>query len=285
NPLPPLQSPPELIKTVKEYIEQTKVVDLIDQPITTREKLKEIGENNGIYSGNFSQNIVQNYDQADIIVMQLVIDDGVKTRSNRRQILSPEFESVGVGCRQNSVYGTVCAIAHYNNDTNSVVIEPNSSDSNDEQKTENTETEEEKTSLIDPQNPPRTEHNTNTTSSGEEEKSDLTTATAPRNVLLREGILEDGDTTIASDGSLYDSYSLEGKAGESFIVSVESKEFDTFLAVSDADGNIIEQNDDMDDKNSNSRLRLVLPKDGTYQIIINSYDKEGRGKYTLTVNK
>ncbi len=102
---------------------------------------------------------------------------------------------------------------------------------------------------------------------------------------VERGALASGDNTVPDDGSFYDSYPLEGDAGESFIVSLESDEFDTFVAVMDAEGNILEQNDDISDDNSNSRLRVTLPDKGVYQVIVNAYDEGGTGSYVLTISR
>ncbi|WP_052055993.1 PPC domain-containing protein [Myxosarcina sp. GI1] len=102
---------------------------------------------------------------------------------------------------------------------------------------------------------------------------------------VERGALASGDKTVPDDGSFYDSYPLEGDAGESFIVSLESDEFDTFVAVMDAEGKILEQNDDISDDNSNSRLRVTLPDKGVYQVIVNAYDEGGTGSYVLTISR
>ena len=97
------------------------------------------------------------------------------------------------------------------------------------------------------------------------------------------GKLEEGDEVIPNDGSFYDSYPLDGSAGDSFVITLESKDFDTFLAVMDREGNIIEQNDDANEEESNSRLEITLPDSGTYSVIVNAYDSKGVGNYTLKV--
>lgn len=102
---------------------------------------------------------------------------------------------------------------------------------------------------------------------------------------VERGTLEAGDKTIPDDGSFYDSYPLEGQAGDSFIISLESEEFDTFVAILDAEGNIIEQNDDISENNSNSRLRVTLPDSGIYSVLVNAYDKGGTGRYILTIRR
>ncbi|MEO1004251.1 MAG: pre-peptidase C-terminal domain-containing protein [Cyanobacteria bacterium J06638_38] len=102
---------------------------------------------------------------------------------------------------------------------------------------------------------------------------------------VERGSLEKGDRIIAEDGSLYDFYPLEGKAGESFTIYLESDEFDSFVALVDSNGNTIKENDDISEENSNSRIRVTLPEDGTYNIIVNTYDEQGTGKYVLTLSR
>ncbi len=102
---------------------------------------------------------------------------------------------------------------------------------------------------------------------------------------VERGSLEKGDRVIADDGSLYDFYPLEGKAGESFTIYLESDEFDAFVALVDSQGNTIKENDDISESDSNSRIRVTLPEDGTYNIIVNTYDEQGTGKYVLTVSR
>lgn len=125
----------------------------------------------------------------------------------------------------------------------------------------------------------------NDESEGENTESDGSFRTANLLEKTERGVLEEGDETIPDDGSFYDSYPLEGSAGDSFIISLESQDFDTFIALVDLEGNILEQNDDIDDNNSNSRLRVTLPSDGVYNIIVNSYEKGAKGQYTLTIRR
>ena len=102
---------------------------------------------------------------------------------------------------------------------------------------------------------------------------------------VERGALEEGDRVIPEDGSFYDSYPLEGKSGESFTISLESSQFDAFVALIDAKGNIVEQNDDISEEDSNSRIRVTIPEDGVYNVIVNAYDEGGAGEYVLTVNR
>ncbi len=101
---------------------------------------------------------------------------------------------------------------------------------------------------------------------------------------VERGSLEEGDRIIADDGSLYDFYPLEGKAGDSWTIYLESDEFDTFVALVDANGNTIKENDDISQENSNSQIQVTLAEDGVYNIIVNTYDEAGKGNYLLKVS-
>ena len=104
-------------------------------------------------------------------------------------------------------------------------------------------------------------------------------------LLSEQGVLEPGDAVMPADRSLYDLYPLEGRAGQTLTVAVESADFDTVIAIMDANNTIIKQNDDLGDSNSNSSLTVTLPNDGVYYVIVNAYDDQGRGQYTLTVRE
>ena len=113
-------------------------------------------------------------------------------------------------------------------------------------------------------------------------------AIAPENTGIQEqverGTLEDGDRVIADDGSLYDFYPIEGNKGDSFTINLESEDFDAFVALVDSNGNTIGENDDISQSDSNSQIDVTLPADGVYNVIVNTYDQEGKGEYVLTVS-
>ena len=104
--------------------------------------------------------------------------------------------------------------------------------------------------------------------------------TAP--LLQESGSLSPGDETL-DDGSLYDTYSFEGRAGQSVTISVESEEFDTYLILLDAEGKQIADNDDSAG-NSDSKIVATLTKDGIYKVIVNGYDANSQGGYALSIS-
>lgn len=102
--------------------------------------------------------------------------------------------------------------------------------------------------------------------------------------LLREsGILGPGAAVLPSDGSLYREYVFSGQAGQSVTIALESTDFDTYLILLDPRDRKLAENDDASQTDSNSLLTLTLPETGTYRVIVNAYDRQGRGQYVLTV--
>lgn len=102
-------------------------------------------------------------------------------------------------------------------------------------------------------------------------------------ILQERGELASGDLVLGDDGSLFDVYEFSGEAGQTVTITLESTEFDPYLILVDSSGKAIEQNDDASSSNTNAFLRVRLPQTGTYQAIVNSYDRTGRGRYQLTV--
>ena len=94
-------------------------------------------------------------------------------------------------------------------------------------------------------------------------------------------------SVLPSDSSLYDEYTFEGTQGQKVVVTVESTDFDTYLAIFNSQGELVGENDDVTQQNSNSELTVTLTESGRYRVIVNAYDPlpKGRGKYSLTVRE
>ena len=71
------------------------------------------------------------------------------------------------------------------------------------------------------------------------------------------GSLPPGKSSVLpSDGSLYEEHSFEGCAGQSVTITVESRDFDTYVALSSPEGKLLAQNDDINKSNSYSVGRV-----------------------------
>ncbi|MEG4804684.1 PPC domain-containing protein [Microcoleus sp. ARI1-B5] len=94
-------------------------------------------------------------------------------------------------------------------------------------------------------------------------------------------------SVLPSDSSLYDEYTFEGTLGQKVVITLESTDFDTYLAIFNSQGELLAENDDVTQQNANSELTVTLSASGRYRVIVNAYDPppKGRGKYTLTVRE
>ncbi|MBP0017243.1 MAG: trypsin-like peptidase domain-containing protein [Cyanobacteria bacterium SBLK] len=101
-------------------------------------------------------------------------------------------------------------------------------------------------------------------------------------VLQQQGILGP-DARRLSDGSLYREHRFQGAAGQRISLQLESPDFDTFLILYDSNGEKLADNDDLTEGNTNSQINVSLPRNDTYRVIVNSYTKEGQGRYRLTI--
>ncbi|MGK7937162.1 MAG: PPC domain-containing protein [Xenococcaceae cyanobacterium] len=221
------------------------------------------------------------------IVMQLILDDAHPNRINRQKILNPNIQSAGIMCEEHARYENICAIAYEGDSVVTTAENPNIPESiSSSVEAENQATPElvaitKEEGLTEKTTPNESENNSLAPLPNVRQRNNPSLLVEK----IQQGKLEEGDTVIPNDGSFYDSYPIEGIAGDYFVISVESQDFDTFLAIMDAEGNILGQNDDISETNSNSRLKITLPNNGVYNVIVNAYDRGGKGSYLLTVRR
>jgi len=99
-----------------------------------------------------------------------------------------------------------------------------------------------------------------------------------------QGRIEDGDTVLEQDGSLYDEYTFRAAEGMKIVITMDSTELDPYLILLGPDGNKVGENDDVappDD--TNAKIEMVAPAAGTYRVIANTYEKGQLGAYTLRI--
>lgn len=99
----------------------------------------------------------------------------------------------------------------------------------------------------------------------------------------RQGLLVRGDQTISS-GEFSDFYTFEGRRGERVIFDMASAEFDTYLSLQFPGGGQEDNDDRAGGDNTDSRLVVTLPEDGTYRLMATSYQRGETGAYTLTMS-
>ena len=101
------------------------------------------------------------------------------------------------------------------------------------------------------------------------------------------GQLDDGDAVLETDGSYYELWSYQGRAGEQLRIRMSSEDFDTYVAIGRMEGGCgdFEELATMDDggDGTNTLLEFTLPEDGEYVIRANSFSADQTGDYTLVV--
>lgn len=110
----------------------------------------------------------------------------------------------------------------------------------------------------------------------------ITEALSSDQVAMHDGRLESGDDR-AYDGKLYDVYEIQGQAGETLSITLESDDFDTVVYVSNPDGTNLGRNDDGND-GTNSELIVRLYESGTHKVYVTALSDDS-GSYTLTIFK
>jgi hypothetical protein len=100
----------------------------------------------------------------------------------------------------------------------------------------------------------------------------------------RTGRLDAGDGRLG-DGSYFDLFAYEGRAGETLEIDLGSDDFDTHLAVgrSGSGGWTVIDSDDDGGAGTDSRLVLTLDRDGEYLIRANAFSEGSAGAYALRV--
>lgn len=75
-----------------------------------RSNVKDRIERYGKWQVRIAENIAYGNTSAQQIVIFLLIDDGVKSRGHRTNLLHPDFNSIGVACGTHPRYNTICVM-------------------------------------------------------------------------------------------------------------------------------------------------------------------------------
>ena len=97
-------------------------------------------------------------------------------------------------------------------------------------------------------------------------------------------LVEQGRLTPSSprldDGSPYSSYSFTGKANQAIMLTLHQFDFDPYLIVLDSEGKKVAGGK----ANRQSRIKIQLPKDGSYTLIVSTVKPSDRGQFAFSVH-
>ena len=82
---------------------------------------------------------------------------------------------------------------------------------------------------------------------------------------------------------LAESYTFQASDGDTISISQTSEAIDTYIVITDGDGNQVAENDD-GGSGFNSQLTMTAPSDGTYTIWAGSFSGEATGSFTLSLS-
>jgi murein DD-endopeptidase MepM/ murein hydrolase activator NlpD len=86
------------------------------------------------------------------------------------------------------------------------------------------------------------------------------------------------------DGCYADGYATELSAGQEVTISLSSpNNFDTYLYLLGPNGSVVDESDDVDDSNRNSRIEYTVPSSGTYTLHCTTYGEQATADYTIAL--
>ncbi len=97
------------------------------------------------------------------------------------------------------------------------------------------------------------------------------------------GTLARGDATLSS-GEFQDTYRLQGRRGQQYVIRLRATAFDPYLIVRGPNSLSQDNDDDESERGSrNSRIVVTMPSDGELRITATSYQTGNSGPYTISV--
>ncbi len=110
RPLPPLAWSDGLAVAAQELVDEQGETGRTGHEIGSRFELRRRVERHGAWSGEIGEAIYYGPREPRLVVMQLLIDDGVRGRGHRKALLNPAFRQAGAACGPHPRYGDSCTV-------------------------------------------------------------------------------------------------------------------------------------------------------------------------------
>lgn len=109
RPLPPLAWSPGLARAAADLVQEQ-----VHSGATGHEgesgSIRQRIERHGAWKIGIAENISYGPGTVRLVVMELIIDDGVRGRGHRKNIFDPGFTTAGAACGPHPMYGSMCVI-------------------------------------------------------------------------------------------------------------------------------------------------------------------------------
>jgi uncharacterized protein YkwD len=111
KPVPELELSAGLSRAAREHARELGKAGTMDHSgkdgSSPFERMRRHGEMDGMAGENIGTAM---HNRAEFSVIDLFVDDGVQGRGHRKNLLTPRYKVVGVGCAPHRAYGTICVM-------------------------------------------------------------------------------------------------------------------------------------------------------------------------------
>jgi len=107
-------------------------------------------------------------------------------------------------------------------------------------------------------------------------------STSSQTLLEKNGVLGPSSRVFAGDGTRFDAFTFNGRAGQVVQIEVNSSDFHPYLLLFAPNREMIKENNGLPSRKQ-AKMIIQLPITGTYRTIVNTFERNGRGKYNLTI--
>ena len=115
NSLPTLKLSEQINKACQDHIKDIGPKGMTGHEGSDGKNISERIEKYGEWDGDIAENLDFGFKKAENIIMNLLIDDGVKERYQRSNIFYPKFKYIGIGIGPHKDYGTCVCIGYARN--------------------------------------------------------------------------------------------------------------------------------------------------------------------------
>ena len=112
KPLPPLKYSEEISKACRDHISDIGPKGLTTHEGSDRSNITDRIEKYCEWDGIVAENLDFGFRIGENVVMNMIIDDGVKEKNQRKNIFNKEFNYIGVGAGPHKIYG-ICVVVGY----------------------------------------------------------------------------------------------------------------------------------------------------------------------------